>query len=218
VALIVFDLALPVAAPKPEPPREIPVEIVAAAPEPPEKAPPVPEATEPEEAEPELEPAEEEQTTEEEAEKPKEPLAEPAPEPPPPEKVAPEPMPKPEPPTQEAAKPPPDQPVYPGRFEGDWVLEPLKVDVGHRCGWATVTGAMRLEEKVGPGTWRGVLRTTIRWALCQPEGARYAITLRVDPDGTVTMTGSGGFVDRGVMEGDVMVLRDDYGRSVWRRR
>lgn len=242
-ALVLLDLHLP--DPRPAQPREIPVEIVAA---PPEKTPPeppeaeLPEKTEPEppapqQPEPEPEPEAEAEPDSEPPKTPEEPPEqaggqrtapmEPVPEPEPePEPAAPEappgpdatlPAPKPEAPPKPPA-PEREQAARRGEFEGDWVLQPLEIDLGHACGWATITGAIALEEEVRPGVYDGVLQTTIEWALCRPEGARYRIRLRVHDDGSVTMTGSGGFVDRGVMQDDVMILRDEYGKSVWRRR
>lgn len=200
---MLIDLDLPSA--EADLPDAIPVEVVPAPPAQPERVAPEPPASEPQEPE----------TPEPRAAAPEPPA-------PPPETVPPAafPEPKPEPPPQEAAVPPAPSPEPQHRdgFEGDWVLEPLALDYGHACGKARITGAIALDEELRPGVWRGTLRTTIDWSECPPEGTRYAIELRIGPGGAVTMTGSGGFVDRGTVDGDVMVLRDEYGKSVWRRR
>lgn len=102
-------------------------------------------------------------------------------------------------------------------YVGEWILDPLYVDYGHRCGSAKVRGRMRLTHESKAGRFEGVLRTTIVWALCPAEGARYQVLVSIRGD-KVTMTGSGGFVDRGVIRDGVMRLNDAYGSSVWRRR
>ncbi|MDJ0950239.1 MAG: hypothetical protein QNJ94_15105 [Alphaproteobacteria bacterium] len=103
------------------------------------------------------------------------------------------------------------------KYIGEWVLEPLRVNYGHRCGAAKLTGRLRLTSQDRPGRFLGELRTTIVWARCPAEGARYQVLLSIK-NGRVLMTGSGGFVDRGVIRDGVMRLTDSYGASVWRKR
>jgi len=103
------------------------------------------------------------------------------------------------------------------RYIGEWVLDPLRVDVGHRCGSAKLTGRLRLTRAEGAGRFQGELRTSIFWARCPPEGARYQVLLSIRGNQAL-MTGSGGFVDRGVIRDGVMRLNDQYGTSVWRKR
>ena len=62
----------------------------------------------------------------------------------------------------------------------------------------------------------GSLRTTIRWTRCPPEGAVYKIVLLIRGN-RVVMLDAGGVLDSGLIQGNVMVLKDAYGRSVWRR-
>jgi hypothetical protein len=61
------------------------------------------------------------------------------------------------------------------------------------------------------------MRTRIAWANCAPEGVVYNVELRIR-NGEVEMIGNSGFVDRGVIRANVMLLEDAYGRSVWRKR
>lgn len=102
-----------------------------------------------------------------------------------------------------------------GARYGRWVLKPLVVDTGHQCGTAGITGSIRLTKKQG-NRYIGSLRTTIRWSRCKPEGALYKIVLLIRGQ-RVTMLDSGGVLDRGVIRGNTMVLRDAYGASTWRR-
>ncbi len=103
------------------------------------------------------------------------------------------------------------------QYIGEWVLDPLRVDYGHRCGSAKLTGRLRLTRAEGPNRFQGELRTSIFWARCPPEGARYQVLLSIRGNQAL-MTGSGGFVDRGVIGDGVMRLKDQYGTSVWRKR
>jgi hypothetical protein len=112
------------------------------------------------------------------------------------------------------AAPPPN----PGKNElGYWVLEPVTVNLGHKCGLARLSGALELKQKVSEGVYRGTLRTRIAWTSCPPEGVLRQVELRIR-GGEVEMVGTGGFVDRGVIGQKTMLLEDSFGRSVWKKR
>jgi len=100
---------------------------------------------------------------------------------------------------------------------GYWVLEPLTVNLGHRCGIAHITGSLELKERIGEGRYRGTMHTSIAWAKCPPEGVLHAVELHIK-DGEVEMIGADGFIDRGVIGKNTMLLEDRYGRSVWKKR
>ena len=101
------------------------------------------------------------------------------------------------------------------KLVGRWILQPLEVNLKHRCGRASISGVIDLTRKRG-NRFYGSLRTTIRWARCPPEGAVYQIELLIRGD-RVVMRDAGGVLDRGLIRGNIMVLKDAYGRSVWRR-
>lgn len=108
-------------------------------------------------------------------------------------------------------------PPDPKKVVGYWVLDPLTVDLRSRCGLARITATMVLTERIAEGRYRGTLRNRIVWAACEPSGALYHVELRIT--GSVAeMIGAEGFTDRGVIRGNVMMLEDAYGRSVWRKR
>lgn len=115
-------------------------------------------------------------------------------------------------PPQTAAKPPTgaDEPLV-----GHWVLDPLQIDLGHACGSQRLSGTIRIVRRDGE-RYHAQLRTTIHWSLCQPQGVLRRIVLRIH-DGHVTMYDGGGVLDRGTIKDGVMVLRDAYGASVWRK-
>jgi hypothetical protein len=110
----------------------------------------------------------------------------------------------------DAAPPPPKKGL------GLWVLEPVTVNLRHRCGLARLTGVIELKERTPDGHYRGTMRTRIAWASCPPEGALRDVELRIKGR-QVEMVGAG-FVDRGVIGLDTMLLEDSFGRSVWRKR
>ncbi len=112
----------------------------------------------------------------------------------------------------EEIAPPGDRAAY-----GHWILEPLTVNLGHRCGIARITGALDLNERVAEGRYRGIMRTRIAWASCPPEGVLHHIELRIRGN-EVQMVGTSGFVDRGVIRNNTMMLEDAFGRSVWVKR
>lgn len=118
--------------------------------------------------------------------------------------------------TRTAAGEGPPNPADKGVF-GHWVLEPVRVNAGHRCGESRISGVIDLKEKVAAGRFRGTLRTRIDWALCPPEGALYHVEMRVSGD-EVLLVGAEGFTDHGVIGNGVMMLRDSYGTSVWLKR
>jgi hypothetical protein len=108
-------------------------------------------------------------------------------------------------------------PPDPKKVVGYWVLDPLTVDLRNNCGLARITATMVLTERIAEGRYRGTLRNRIAWAACAPSGALYHVELRIR--GSVAeMVGAEGFTDRGVIRGNVMMLEDAYGRSVWRKR
>ncbi len=113
----------------------------------------------------------------------------------------------------DAAPPPPGE----RRALGYWVLEPLTLNLGGRCGLARITGVLELRERVAGGRFRGTIHTQIAWAKCPAEGALHAVELRIN-GGVVTMIGANGSVDRGVISANLMLLEDAYGRSVWKKR
>ncbi len=101
------------------------------------------------------------------------------------------------------------------KLVGRWILQPLRVNLKHRCGSAAISGVINLTRKRG-NRFFGSLRTTIRWAGCPPEGAVYQIVLVIRGD-RVVMLDAGGVLDSGLIKGNIMILKDAYGRSVWRR-
>ena len=101
------------------------------------------------------------------------------------------------------------------KLVGRWILQPLKVNLKHRCGKASLSGVINLTKKRG-NRFFGSLRTTIRWTRCPPEGAVHKIVLLIRGN-RVVMLDAGGVLDSGLIQGNVMVLKDAYGRSVWRR-
>jgi hypothetical protein len=100
---------------------------------------------------------------------------------------------------------------------GHWVLEPLTVNLKHRCGLARITGVLELKERLSEGRYRGVIQTRITWALCPPEGVVHAVELHIDGS-DVRMIGADGSIDHGVIRANTMMLEDAYGRSVWKKR
>ena len=100
---------------------------------------------------------------------------------------------------------------------GYWVLDPLTANLGHRCGLARITGVLELKQRLAEGRYRGTMRTRIGWALCPAEGVVHQVELRIDR-GEVQMIGANGFVDRGVIGTNTMLLEDRYGRSIWKKR
>ena len=101
------------------------------------------------------------------------------------------------------------------KLVGRWVLQPLKVNLKHRCGKASLAGVIELTKKLG-NRFFGTLRTTTRWARCPAEGTIYKVVLMIRGN-RVVMRNSGGGVDRGLIRGNLMVLKDPYGQSVWKR-
>jgi len=99
---------------------------------------------------------------------------------------------------------------------GMWVLDPLTVDLRDRCGLARITATMVLTERIAEGHYRGTLRNRVVWASCAPTGALYGVELRIT--GSEAQMIGANFTDRGVIRGNVMMLEDAYGRSVWRKR
>lgn len=99
---------------------------------------------------------------------------------------------------------------------GYWVLEPVTVNLGHKCGLARLSGVLELKEKVAEGIYRGTMRTRIAWANCPAEGVLRQVELRIRGV-EVEMVGTG-FVDRGVIGQKTMLLEDSFGRSVWKKR
>jgi hypothetical protein len=99
---------------------------------------------------------------------------------------------------------------------GHWVLEPVTVNLGHKCGLARITGVLELKERVAEGRYRGTMRTRIAWTVCPAEGVVREVELRIK-GGEVEMVGSG-FIDRGVIGANTMMLEDAFGRSVWKKR
>lgn len=102
------------------------------------------------------------------------------------------------------------------KLVGQWVLDPLIVDTGHRCGRAQVTGIMNLAAARG-GRYLAEIRTLIRWEHCAPGSSYYQGVLAIEGR-RVVFYDRLGVLDRGIMLGDVMVLRDKLGNSTWRRR
>jgi hypothetical protein len=105
---------------------------------------------------------------------------------------------------------------------GQWVLHPLTLDTGHRCGMQRVTGTMTLVNRRvrGGGTevqYLAEIRTTIYWERCRPEGAlsKFVLIRRGD---RVFLVGAKGVMDHGLMRGNVMILRDSLGDSYWHLR
>jgi hypothetical protein len=99
---------------------------------------------------------------------------------------------------------------------GYWVLEPVTVDLRHRCGIARITGVLELKQRLAEGRYRGTMRTRIDWAACPAEGVLRQVELRIKV-AEVEMVGNG-FVDRGVIGTNTMLLEDAFGRSVWKKR
>lgn len=100
---------------------------------------------------------------------------------------------------------------------GHWVLEPVTVNLGHKCGLARITGVLELKERVADGRYRGTMRTRIAWSACPPEGVLREVELRIS-GGEVEMINSGSIIDRGVIGKNTMLLEDRFGRSVWKKR
>jgi hypothetical protein len=105
---------------------------------------------------------------------------------------------------------------------GQWVLTPLTLDTGHRCGKQRVTGTMNLIRRRVRGGGAEIqdlaeIRTTIRWERCRPEGALRKLVLLRRGD-RVFLIDAQGVLDHGLMQGNLMVLRDPLGDSYWRRR
>ena len=105
---------------------------------------------------------------------------------------------------------------------GQWVLRPLTLNTGHRCGTQRVTGTMNLTNRRVRGGGSEVLylaeiRTTIHWERCRPEGVinKYGFLKRGN---RVFLLSGLGVADEGLVEGRVMFLNDELGRSVWIRR
>jgi hypothetical protein len=98
---------------------------------------------------------------------------------------------------------------------GHWVLDPLEVDLGQACGSERLTGTIRIVRRKGD-RYYALLRTTINWSLCEPQGVLRRIMLHIR-NGRVTMYDGGGILDHGTIKDGVMVLRDAYGPSVWRK-
>ena len=101
------------------------------------------------------------------------------------------------------------------KLAGRWLLVPLVVDVGHRCGKARVTGVMRIANGKG-SNFLAEIRTTIRWTLCPPGRSLYRGVLAIRGKRVILFNGTG-ISDRGFMQGNVMILRDKLGNSVWRK-
>lgn len=101
------------------------------------------------------------------------------------------------------------------KLVGRWILQPLKVNLREPCGRASISGFINLTKKRG-NRFFGTLRTTIRWARCPPEGMLRQIVLLIRGN-RVVLRDSGGGVSRGLIQGNVMTLKDPYGRSVWVR-
>jgi len=105
---------------------------------------------------------------------------------------------------------------------GQWVLTPLVLNTGHRCGKQRVTGTMNLVKRRVRGggveiQYLAEIRTTIRWERCRPEGALRQLVL-VRRGDRVFLIGAQGVLDHGLMQGNLMVLRDPLGDSYWRKR
>ncbi len=101
------------------------------------------------------------------------------------------------------------------KLVGRWVLQPLKVNLQHRCGKAAISGFINLTKKRG-NRFFGTLRTTLRWTHCPPEGVLRRIVLVIRGN-RVVLRDSGGGVSRGLIQGNLMSLRDSYGQSIWVR-
>ena len=104
---------------------------------------------------------------------------------------------------------------------GQWILRPLTLNTGHRCGTQRVTGTMTLTNRRVRGGGSEVLylaeiRTTIHWERCRPEGVINKFGLLKRGNRVFLLTGLG-VTDEGLVEGRVMFLDDSYGRSVWIR-
>ena len=105
---------------------------------------------------------------------------------------------------------------------GQWVLRPLTLNTGHRCGTQRVVGTMTLtDRRVRAGgseiLYLAEIRTTIYWERCRPEGAINKLVLVRRGDRVFLLSGIG-VLDKGLMEGRAMILSDSYGRSIWTRR
>lgn len=105
---------------------------------------------------------------------------------------------------------------------GQWVLTPLTLNTGHRCGKQRVTGTMNLVNRRVRGggaeiQYLAEIRTTIRWERCRPEGALRRLVL-VRRGDRVFLLDAQGVLDHGLMRGNLMVLRDPLGDSFWRKR
>ncbi len=98
---------------------------------------------------------------------------------------------------------------------GRWILDPLKLDAGHRCGTARLTAILHLTEEKD-GVFLGLLSRRIAWDRCKPETALYSVELRLEGASAV-LTGRD-FRDQGRHENGVMYLTDAYGSSVWRKK
>jgi len=73
-----------------------------------------------------------------------------------------------------------------------------------------------LTERIAEGHYRGTLRNRVVWASCPPTGALYDVEMRIT--GSIVEMIGANFTDRGVIRGNLMMLEDSYGRSVWRKR
>jgi hypothetical protein len=105
---------------------------------------------------------------------------------------------------------------------GQWVLTPLTLDTGNRCGRQRVSGVMNLVgRRVRDGgaevQYLAEIRTTIQWERCRPEGALRKLVL-IQRGEKVFLLDAQGVTDHGLMRGNVMILRDSFGDSIWHLR
>jgi len=103
-----------------------------------------------------------------------------------------------------------------------WVLDPLPLDVGNRCGKQLVTGTMTLVSDPARANGNDIrylaeIRTVVRWERCPPQRGLYTYVL-LRRGTRVYLVDAAGLQDHGVMRGNLMVLRDEFGSATWRRQ
>jgi hypothetical protein len=108
------------------------------------------------------------------------------------------------------------------KLVGQWILTPLTLNINHRCGKQRVTGVMNLvSRRVRDGgaeiQYLAEIRTTIQWERCRPEGALRKLVL-IQRGDRVYLLDAQGVTDHGLMRGNVMILRDSLGDSIWHLR
>lgn len=108
------------------------------------------------------------------------------------------------------------------KFVSQWVLVPLTLNVGGRCGRQQVTGTLYLvSQRVLAGgaeiQYRAEMRTVHRSERCAPQGRlRYLYVIKRGD--RVSLLDEQGVLDKGFMSKDVILIKDDYGSAMWRRR